>query len=146
MRYELRRLDRIGTLVPNHPNHAIRHIAVKDAIVDRLPSELLIVGAGKGMVEFLLPDGISCTSVDLDEHEIAAAREINRYKRNRKFLVGDIYKLEQELGDKQFPLVSISEVIEHLPDDRAALNTVLRHLKPGGWLIITLPNLGRFQN
>src|SRR5262249_31313720 len=42
--------------------------------------------------------------------------------------------------DDTFDKVVLSEVLEHLPDDRAALLEVRRVLKPGGVVAITVPN------
>src|SRR5438128_908568 len=106
MRYEMKRLEWLGVHVPNHPHHGWRHVALKDEILKSNAEEILVLGCGKGLLEFLLPDGLSCTSVDVSEREIHAAKDINRYKNNRDFRVGDIYNLDKTLGSKQFPLIS----------------------------------------
>lgn len=36
-------------------------------------------------------------------------------------------------------VVLLNDVIEHVPDDRALLTEVTTHMKPGAWLIITVP-------
>lgn len=146
MRYEFRRLDILGARFPYHPHHNVRHVAVKDAVLSCAEQEVLVLGCGKGIVEYLLPDGIRCFSADISEKEIEAAREVNRYKPNRQFLVADIFRAEEVLGRQTFPVVAISEVIEHLDDDRLALQKACRHIRPGGWLVLTVPNTDRFHN
>lgn len=42
-------------------------------------------------------------------------------------------------GDNSFDRIIISEVLEHIPDDFAALNELSRVLKPGGILAATVP-------
>ncbi len=146
MRYEFKRLDILGARFPHHPNHNTRYVAMKDAILSCGQQEVLILGCGRGIVEYLLPDGMRCVSVDISEEQIQVAMEINRYKANREFHTGDIYRTEQVLDQRKFGVLAISEVIEHLPDDRLALQTACRHLLPGGSLILTVPNFGRFHN
>ena len=41
--------------------------------------------------------------------------------------------------DAQFDLVATLDVIEHVQDDRATLRECYRVLKPGGWLLVTVP-------
>jgi SAM-dependent methyltransferase len=43
-------------------------------------------------------------------------------------------------GDATFDKIVLSEVLEHVPDDRSALLEVKRILKPGGLVAITVPN------
>jgi glycosyltransferase involved in cell wall biosynthesis/ubiquinone/menaquinone biosynthesis C-methylase UbiE len=50
----------------------------------------------------------------------------------------DIHKLP--FADASFDKVLMSEVMEHLADDRAAIREVLRVLKPGGTLALSVPH------
>jgi SAM-dependent methyltransferase len=50
--------------------------------------------------------------------------------------------LDYPTEDAAFDLVFFHHVIEHIPDDRAALATVRRILKPGGLLVLGTPNEG----
>ncbi len=51
---------------------------------------------------------------------------------------GDICRLPY--ASHSFDKILLSEVLEHLPDDKAALKEVLRILKPGGVVAITVPH------
>jgi SAM-dependent methyltransferase len=144
MRYELKRLDSALARFPNHPHHNIRHLAIKDEVLRCGGHSVLVLGCGKGFVEYLLPHGLSCVSVDIDAKEIEAAKELNRFLRNRCFMVGDIYNLP--FTNKKFQMVVISEVIEHLEDDRGALESARACLEPDGRFILTVPNRLRFHN
>ncbi len=143
MRYELKRLDQALVRFPNHPHHNIRHVAIKDEVLRAGGRSVLVLGCGKGIVEYSLPHGLSCVSVDIDPKEIEAARELNRFLRDRCFMVGDIYNLPFE---RKFSTVIISEVIEHLDDDGGALRTAKECLEPDGTFILTVPNRLRFHN
>ena len=147
MRYELRRLEILAAFYPDHPNHSVRYMALKDAaLACPKANNVLVLGCGRGIVEFLLTEGWRCTSVDISENQIEAAQEINRFKRNRTFYVDDIFHLRSIPANSRFNLVIISEVIEHLDDDRGALLVAYDRLEPGGHFILTVPNQRRFHN
>jgi len=48
--------------------------------------------------------------------------------------------------DDSFIIITMTEVIEHLENPLNALREINRVLKPGGKLIISTPNIGRFTN
>ena len=54
------------------------------------------------------------------------------------FLAGDATRLP--FADDQFDAVICSEVLEHLPDYRAALREIRRVLRPGGMFCATVPH------
>jgi SAM-dependent methyltransferase len=45
-----------------------------------------------------------------------------------------------------FDVVLLTEVIEHLENHRAAICELARVLKPGGWLVLTTPNIMRLDS
>ncbi|MBI4492552.1 MAG: methyltransferase domain-containing protein [Chloroflexi bacterium] len=51
---------------------------------------------------------------------------------------GDICRLS--FADQSFDKLILSEVLEHVPDDRAALQEAYRVLRPGGVVAITVPH------
>jgi SAM-dependent methyltransferase len=50
--------------------------------------------------------------------------------------------LHLPFGDDAFDRVICSEVLEHIPDDRAAMKELARVLKPGATMAITVPRFG----
>jgi 2-polyprenyl-3-methyl-5-hydroxy-6-metoxy-1,4-benzoquinol methylase len=42
-------------------------------------------------------------------------------------------------NQNEFDLFLLMDVLEHIEDDRGALNLVLRHCRPGGYLFVTVP-------
>jgi 2-polyprenyl-3-methyl-5-hydroxy-6-metoxy-1,4-benzoquinol methylase len=57
-----------------------------------------------------------------------------------RFDVGTLESLE--LDAESFDVVTLFDVLEHLDDPRAALVRVKRWLRPGGLLVMSLPNAG----
>ena len=45
-------------------------------------------------------------------------------------------------ADGTFDVVLASNVLEHIPDDRAAMGEVRRVLRPGGWAMLPVPIAG----
>jgi ubiquinone/menaquinone biosynthesis C-methylase UbiE len=43
------------------------------------------------------------------------------------------------IADNSVDIVTAMDVIEHIPDDKAALREISRILKPGGYLLATVP-------
>lgn len=93
---------------------------------------IIDIGCGAGDVMELLAKFGQVLGVDSSK-QIAAFNK----KMGRKVVVGDITKLD--FPQKQFSLVTVLEVLEHLDRDRQALEEVWRILKPGGMLVITVP-------
>ncbi len=46
-------------------------------------------------------------------------------------------------ADRTFDIIFCSHVLEHLPDDRAALREFRRLLKPSGWTVLLVPMYGQ---
>lgn len=59
---------------------------------------------------------------------------------NARLFMGNI--LDYPVVDDFFDVVFFNHVIEHIPDDRAALETAYRILAPGGLLVLGAPNEG----
>lgn len=46
---------------------------------------------------------------------------------------------EIEYPDGRFDVIYCSHVLEHIPDDRAAIGELFRVLRPGGWAVLNVP-------
>lgn len=118
---------------------------------DRLglrPGERLLdigCGAGRHAAEGARR-GAQVFAVDLDGSEVKATAGLLVAMAERGevgkqtlggALVGDVTRLPFE--DGAFDRIIASEVLEHVPDDRAALDELRRILAPGGRLAVTVP-------
>jgi 2-polyprenyl-3-methyl-5-hydroxy-6-metoxy-1,4-benzoquinol methylase len=125
-------------------SHKMRYVLVNDLIVKSDPRNLLDIGCGKGIIEYLLPENIFCLGCDIVEEAIGSARLLNQHKKNRQFLVCDVEKTLPSY--EKFDVIVISEVLEHLSDDEEALRKMRNLLADEGMLIITVPNSERIVN
>ena len=77
------------------------------------------------------------TAVDIDEAAIKACLSARpaRYRSRVTFKVGYFADLEPE----SFDLITAFDVLEHIPDDQAALRDLVRALRPGGDLLVHVP-------
>jgi SAM-dependent methyltransferase len=78
---------------------------------------------------------VRLTGVDSDPDRVAQAR---REVPSAEVVQADAQMLPFE--DGSFDAVLLTEVLEHLPDDRAALAELRRVLRPGGVLAVSVPH------
>lgn len=110
------------------------------------PQDMLVIGCEWGYVESQLPESISITSIDLIEDCVRDARLRNAGLANREFMTMDLFDIPERLASRQYDVVLMTEVIEHVEDDRRAAKIAFDALRPGGELLLTVPNSGRFPN
>lgn len=67
---------------------------------------------------------------DHNSREIAARRLAPASE-----LVADL----SELADRQYGLLCAFEVLEHIPNDEDALREWVDHVRPGGWMLFSVP-------
>ena len=100
----------------------------------------LDVGCNIGCaVEAARWNGFTATGIDLTPYALRIARE--RFPNNR-FLQGTIDVLE---GGSMFDLIYCTEVLEHVPDPRGFLHSLVGRVARGGVLFLTTPDAGHFS-
>ncbi len=95
------------------------------------------IGCGAGEISRLLSeDGATITCLDGDSNNVKRARE--------QGFDATVVNLEQgvPLETDHYDLVVMLEVIEHICKAEKLLFEVARILKPGGYLLISTPNIG----
>lgn len=97
--------------------------------------DILEVGGGRsGLTAMLYPEA-RVTNLDLDP--TFAEAPCNRQERVT-FVCGDATQLPFE--DASFDAVTMFDLIEHVPDDRAAMAEARRVLRPSGVLLVSTPH------
>jgi len=97
------------------------------------PLRVLEIGCGAGG---MLPGLARYGAV----HGLDVAHDYVRYCKERGFdrvLTGSGYALP--FPDQSFDLIALFDTIEHIPDDDAAMAEVLRVLRPGGRVMVSVP-------
>ncbi len=102
--------------------------------------QILDAGCGDGInLRFLtkIPDS---TITGIDYNFIRMQRAQKNIGNKMNFVVGDL--LEHGFKNNSFDMIFCSHVLEHITEDLKALKNFYRMLKPGGFLILGVPNEG----
>lgn len=101
---------------------------------------ILDLGCGRGFylkaINQLNPE-LKLTGLDINPEYLNAAKETIDSPRI-KFIKGDATNLPFE--NNSFDQIIASEILEHIKEDERVIEEVYRVLKPGGKVIITVPN------
>lgn len=104
----------------------------------RKAADLLDIGCGDGTnMNWLGAYAERLYGSDYNAVRLARAR---KRMPDATLFLADI--LDYPAHDNSFDVVFFNHVIEHIPDDARALETIFRILKPGGLLILGTPNEG----
>ena len=114
-------------------------------VVEHAPDarRVLEVGSGSGRLAGLLADALPAARLTLVDRSPAAVRFAAAYHAAR----GSGERVECRLGDlagipapdESFDVVIAAEVLEHAPDPAASVRELMRVLRPGGRLVLSVP-------
>ncbi len=109
---------------------------VLNAAGERTNGNLLVDGCGVGMyLHHLSPDFAHAVGLDIEFERLQEAQALEPKVVNG---VGE----DLPFPTNSFDLVLSHEVLEHVQDDQATINEIVRILKPGGRLVLFCPNRG----
>jgi ubiquinone/menaquinone biosynthesis C-methylase UbiE len=123
---------------------------VTDVLNEGNVEHLLDIGCGFGsFVLMARQNGIDAIGIDTADFEINFARERLQFLRPQDnpeliYLLGN--GLSLPFSDEQFDVVTLWNVLEHIPDDQVFLHEVSRVLRPEGRVYIVCPNYAAFRS
>lgn len=106
--------------------------------LDPAAGEILEIGCGRGVTGELLQERLGCRVTGVELNPVvahAAARRLHRV------VVGDV--LEVNPGGP-FDAVVATELFEHLVDQEVFLERLRRWVRPGGRVVLSVPNVGHW--
>jgi SAM-dependent methyltransferase len=117
------------------PRHELRERLLLDVFLSGLPGRrVLNAGAGQGTFSLRLAErGFDVTSADASPAAVAVLEE----RVGGEVVQADVTDLP--FADETFDAAVLGEVLEHIPDDSAALREVARVVRPEGVLAVSVP-------
>ena len=100
---------------------------------------VLELGPASGYMSEILRDrGCAVMGIELDAEMAAQAERFCE-----RVIVGDLdtLDLEAELGEDRFDVIVAADVLEHLKDPLKVLRDLRAFLKPGGFFVVSMPNI-----
>ncbi len=98
-------------------------------------ADVVDVGCGLGTALLYLPESARFVGVDVSARSLATARA--RSRGGAEFRRGGFPSLPAEPAS--FDLAVCLEVLEHVEDDEQAVRELCRILRPGGYLLVSVP-------
>ncbi len=118
-----------------------RRIAWFEALTQR-GSKMLDIGCGSGAFVACARDaGRDAYGIDFNDQEISLGK--TAFHLDGFLMTGQVLSMPDEWSG--FDLITMFEVIEHLPNPKQVIQEVHRRLKNGGYLVLSCPNERRWQ-
>lgn len=119
----------------------VRRIAWMEALTQR-GSKTLDIGCGSGAFVACSRDaGRDAYGIDFNDQEISLGKAA--FNLDGFLMKNDVLSMPEEWSG--FDLITMFEVIEHLPNPKQVIQAVYRRLKDGGYLVLSCPNERRWQ-
>ncbi len=135
-------MNKLHLLLENVGDMALKRRARR--IIEELElksgDSILDAGCGDGFYLHLLSElgKFKLTGIDFDKNALASAKNNLSGITGITIFHGSVMDLP--FKSNSFNKVILTEVAEHLPDDLKGLKEIYRVLKPGGILVVTVPN------
>jgi len=125
----------VDAVAPLAPNAWLRYDVVRRMLPPDGITDVLEIGCGQGAFGARLARRYRYLGVEPDKTSWAVAQ-----RRITAVSSGEVRNVAVEtLGTERFDLVCAFEVLEHIEDDAAAVKDWAGRLRPGGWLLLSVP-------
>lgn len=101
------------------------------------------VGCGEGYMLSLFPKAQQIIGFDISNVALERARSILNDRNDVEFIKGDGQNIQ--LDDNSFDVTICSEMLEHVPEPKRVISELHRILKPGGRLVVSIPDEKRIK-
>jgi 2-polyprenyl-3-methyl-5-hydroxy-6-metoxy-1,4-benzoquinol methylase len=123
------------------------YTAIREDIIDLVPDgacRILEVGCGAGLTGRAIKEkkgaSVEITGIEIID-DVAQAARANL----DKVIIGNVETLELPFNKGYFDCIIYGDVLEHLVDPWTVLAKHKEHLKKGGHVIISLPNIAHYR-
>ena len=93
-----------------------------------------------GLARVLAGRGAVVDGIEFDPEAAAEARAVCR-----RVLVGDLDPMPLELPADEYDVVLLGDIVEHLRDPAAVLRRLRAHVRPGGRIVVSTPNIANWS-
>jgi 2-polyprenyl-3-methyl-5-hydroxy-6-metoxy-1,4-benzoquinol methylase len=107
---------------------------IRRLVCPRAQAQILEIGCGTGHNFAMLGQFGHVDALELDEE----ARSVAEQRLGRSVMSAPLPEIAG-VADRHYDLVGAFDVIEHIDDDHAALQSIADKIKPGGKLVMTVP-------
>lgn len=130
--------------VPLQPIPYRGHHLLAAAVLEHTPAGGTVFEGGVSTGYFarlLVENGLIVDGFELDPDAAAQARSVCR-----TVWQGDLsrFDIEGSLPDDGYDTLLFGDTLEHLPDPPAVLARLRPKLRPGGWLVVSIPNVANW--
>jgi SAM-dependent methyltransferase len=127
-----------GRIRLHHVLRGVRSLKLPETDV-----RMLDAGTGRGDLALYfsrLYPGWRVTGIDVEDDRVARCKEAAELLRldNVNFRRMDLLQLD---ASEQYDLITCTDVLEHIEDDRLALANLAHALRPGGHLVLSFPSV-----
>lgn len=103
--------------------------------------DILDIGCGSGTLDFYLANkGNKIYGIDISEKAISICQESAKILKLKKNTIFKVMNFPKQIPARKFDFVIFTEVLEHLKEEKLALEKIYSLLKSNGILFISVPS------